>query len=319
LKWENVLFRKPESYKAEPDTLKLSSHWYQLFRVARQVLQKKLRTISEQLRSGLSLVILTGAFLGLAPVACGQIDVSTIIQRSVEANAADWNAAPEYDCFERDAQPDGGSKTYEDLMIMGSPYQKLIAVNGRPISSEQQQQEQRKLDAALAKRRGESEQERSDRIANFEKDRKRDQQLMDQLVKAFDFSLIGQQKLDGFDVYVLKATPKRGYRPPNMDTQVLKGMHGKLWIDKKTFQWVRVEAEVIHPVSIEGFVAQVEPGTRFELEKTPIEDGKVWLAKHYSMRAKAKVLFLFDHKSEDDETYFGYRKFAPIEATTAKK
>ena len=293
--------------------MNLSSHAHNIFGSATHALW------SEQLCARTRLALLSSALLVLLPAAYGQVDVNTIIQRSVEANASDWNAALEYDCYERDQQPDGGSKTFDVLMILGSPYRKLVAINGQPISAGQQQQEQQKMEAAIAKRRGESEQERADRISKFEKDRRRDQQLMDQLTKGFEFTLLGQQKLDGFDVYVLKATPKPGYQPPTMDTQVLRGMHGKLWIDKKTFQWVKVEAEVTRPVSIEGFVAQVEPGTRFELEKTPVEDGKVWLAKHYSMRAKAKVLYLFDHKSEDDETYFGYRKLAPMEVTTAKK
>jgi hypothetical protein len=43
-------------------------------------------------------------------------------------------------------------------------------------------------------------------------------------------------------------------------------MEGTLWIDKKTFQWVKVEATVIRPVSIAGFLAQVQTGRRFELE-----------------------------------------------------
>jgi hypothetical protein len=47
-------------------------------------------------------------------------------------------------------------------------------------------------------------------------------------------------------------------------------MQGKLWIDKDSFQWVKVEAQVMHPVSIEGFLAKVEPGTHFELEKEPV-------------------------------------------------
>lgn len=41
-----------------------------------------------------------------------------------------------------------------------------------------------------------------------------------------------------------------------------------------------VEATVIHPVSIEGFLAQVEPGTQFKLEKMPVADG-IWLPKHF--------------------------------------
>lgn len=50
-------------------------------------------------------------------------------------------------------------------------------------------------------------------------------------------------------------------------------------------------AHVIHPVTIEGFLAQVQPGTRFEVEKAPVE-GDIWLVTHYSMRASAKILFI---------------------------
>jgi hypothetical protein len=62
-----------------------------------------------------------------------------------------------------------------------------------------------------------------------------------------------------YNVYVLRATPRKGYQPPNMQSQALLGMEGQLWIDKKTFQWVKVTARVIRPVSIEGILAQVEP------------------------------------------------------------
>ena len=48
-------------------------------------------------------------------------------------------------------------------------------------------------------------------------------------------------------------------------------MEGTLWIDRDTFQWVKVEAQVTRPVKIVGFLAEVEPGTHFELEKKPID------------------------------------------------
>ena len=236
-----------------------------------------------------------------------QYDAQEIIQRSVEANDADWKAGPQFDHFERDQQAHGGSKTYQVLMIMGSPYERLVAVNGAPLSPEQQAEEQQKLDAAITQRRNESEGERAERIAEYEKDRRRDHLLMEQLTEAFDFTLTGEQKLDGHDVYVLKATPRVDYQPPNMECQALRGMQGELWIDKETFQWVKVEAQVVRPVSIEGFLARVEPGTRFELEKMPVEDG-IWLPKHFAMKSQARVLFFFRRTSQDDETYYGYRK-----------
>lgn len=258
------------------------------------------------------------ALLALVASYSAAESAETIIQNSVQANARDWNADPEYSCFERDREPDGGTKTFEDLMISGSPYQRLVAVNGKPLSHERQEQERQKLQQAIATRQNESPQSRAARIAKFEKDRKRDRLLIEQLTEGFKFKLTGEQKLDGHDVYVLKATPRPGYQPPNMDTQVLKGMEGRLWIDKKTYQWVRVEARVIHPVSIEGFLAQVEPGTEFELEKKPVEDD-IWLPKHYSMRAHAKIFFLFGHRSQDDETYYGYRKITPEQALSESR
>jgi hypothetical protein len=90
-----------------------------------------------------------------------------------------------------------------------------------------------------------------------------------------------------------------------MDCQVLAGMQGKLRIDQKTYQWVKVTAQVIQPVSIDGFLAQVEPGTRFELEKRPVANG-IWLPRHFSMKSNAKVLFLVNRSSSADQTFSAY-------------
>jgi hypothetical protein len=84
-------------------------------------------------------------------------------------------------------------------------------------------------------------------------------------------------------------------------------MEGTLWIDQNTFQWVKVEAHVIHPVRIEGFLAVVEPGTKFELEKRPIAHD-IWLASRYSMKSNARVMLLFPHRGEEEDSYFDYRK-----------
>lgn len=234
-------------------------------------------------------------------------DVATIIQRSVEVSEKDWQATPQYDNSERDLQPDGSSRTYEVMMILGSDHHRLIAVNDKPLTPEEQTAEQERLEQVIAQRQSESPSQRAQRIAKYEKERKRDHMLMQQLVVAFDFKLLGEKKLGPYEVYELQATPRRSYQPPNTETKVLTGMEGKLWIDKQTYQWVKVEAEVVHPVSIAGFLAQVQPGTRFELEKVPVDDD-IWLPKHFSMKAHAKVLFLFSHRTQEDETYFDYHK-----------
>lgn len=235
--------------------------------------------------------------------------MNAIIQRSAGVINRDWEVAPDFNYFELDRTTEG-TRTYDVTMILGSPYFRLIAVDGNPLSPPDQQTEQQKLDQASARRRHESPDERAQRIAKYQRERKRDHLLLEQLTRAFDFKLQGEQELAGYDVYVLQATPRPDYRPPTMETQVLKGMAGRLWIEKSSFQWVKVEARVTHPVSIEGFLARVEPGTRFELQNMPVVPG-VWLAQHFSMRSRSKILLLFPHRMQEDETYFGYHRDAP--------
>jgi hypothetical protein len=258
-----------------------------------------------------------GVVLLCSIASTAQEDVSSIIQRSVEANNRDWAAVPEFNNRERDRTKDG-DKTYAVTMLYGSPYQRLIAVNGQPVSPQKEKEEQKKYQQAVEQRKHESPDQRAARIAKYEAERKRDRNMLDQMTSAFDFHLVGERDLDGRRVYELKATPRKGYQPPNRDTQVLTGMEGTLWIDRDTFQWVKVEAHVTRPVKIVGFLAEVEPGTHFELEKKPVAgDENIWMATHFAMKSRARVMFLIPHHGEEDDSFFDYHKSAGV-AESAK-
>ena len=236
----------------------------------------------------------------------GPTGAATIIARSVAANQRDWQAAPHFTYFERDRTP-SGTVTYRVSMILGSPYRQLVESNGRPLSAADQAAEQRKLEEAVQQRQGESPAQRAERLTGYKEDRRRDHLMLQQLTVAFNFKLLGRQMLGQRDVWVLQATPRSGYTPPNRDSRVLTGMRGKLWIDTQTYQWVKVEARVVQPVWIEGFFARVQPGTRFELDYAPVTTN-IWLPTHFLMRSRAKVLFLFTRRDQDDESYFGYQR-----------
>jgi hypothetical protein len=237
-------------------------------------------------------------------------DAHTIIQRSVQANERDWDAFPKYEFDETDYFPGGHTRTYHVTMVLGSPYEQLMRLDGKPLSPAQSAAEQHKMQQAIEARRNESAEARARRVSSYQRDRDRDHLLMKQLTVAFNFKLIGEQKLGPYNVYVLKAKVRPGYHPPNREAEVLTGMEGELWIDEQTFQWVKVEAHVIQPVTIEGFLAKVEPGTRFELEKMPAENG-IWVRQHFAMRSKAKVLFLFSHDGQEEESYSNYKLQGP--------
>jgi hypothetical protein len=247
------------------------------------------------------LALLLAVILASSGWAMGQENADAIIQHSVEANKRDWEATPQFDCLERDREG-SGSKTYEDTMILGSPYQRLVAINGKPLTPAHAAAEKQKLENTVSERKKESPRQRANRIAKYEKQRRRNHLLMEQMAKAFAFNVVGETNMNGHEVYVLKATPRPGYRPPNMESEALTGMEGKLWIDRASFQWVKVEAQVTHRVFMAGFLAEVEPGTQFELENEPVAPG-VWLPQHFSMRARSRILFLVPHHGEEEDTY----------------
>jgi hypothetical protein len=222
----------------------------------------------------------------------------------VEANEQDWQAAREYSYSEttRDLH---GSKTKRVILLFGSPYERLLKVNGNILSPKDEEKEERNFAAAVARRRSESRKEREDRIASYIKDRQGDHLMMAQLTSAFSFRLLGEKRLSGRSVYTLRASRRSGYQPPNMDSRVLLGMEGDLFIDKSSFQWVRVFAKVISPVSIGGFMASVQPGTYFELEKMPVRND-IWLPKHFRVQSQSKILMLFAHRTDEEDVFFDY-------------
>ena len=264
------------------------------------------------MRALLIFVIATAAFGAQQP------DAQQIVSRSVQAIEDDWSQAPNYSFHERDVTSKRGgaekTKAYEVLMIDGSPYNRLLAVNGQPLSSAEQADQESLLRAEIERRQHESSRERGRRIAKYQKEREQDHEMLKNMVAAFDFRLIGEETMDGHDCWVLEATPKRSYRPTSRETKVLTGMRGKLWVDKSQYQWVKVEAEVTHPVGILGLVARVGPGTRFLLEQAPVS-GNLWLPSHFSMQVNASAFGFINENSTDDERY---DRYVPAGKTTAQ-
>ena len=250
-----------------------------------------------------------GLFVFVLPVwlcaARVQPDIKTIIERSVAANDKDFEAAPQFDFKEKDRESNV-TKAFQVTMIDGSPYRRLLATEGKALSKAQAADEWKKEEQVAAERRAQTPEQRNKRIADYARERKRDHIMMSQLSKGFDFKIVGARTVAKRSVWVLSATPKPGYQPPNMESQVLIGMRGEMWIDQQTYEWVKVTAQVIRRVSIEGFLAEVEPGTRFEIEKTPVAAG-IWQIAHFSMQSHAKVLHLIHKDSAEEDWYYDFK------------
>lgn len=235
-------------------------------------------------------------------------DAHELMARAVKVAEEDWTEAPNYSFVRADAKSKRGSppvKTvYQVLMIEGSPYQKIVAVDGHPLAPLRAQEEEQKLQRERAKRERESARERSRRIEKYTEDRNRDHALLMELCDAFNYAVTGERQIGENSVWLLEGKPKPGYVAKTREAKVLSGMNVEFWIEKTSYQWMRVEAEVMRPVSLYA-IAKVGSGTKFVVEQEQVGPN-LWLPKRFSMQVKASALGFINEDSAHDETYSNY-------------
>jgi hypothetical protein len=193
------------------------------------------------------------------------------------------------------------------MLLAGTPFKRLVAVDGKPLTGDAKQREDARLQQARADRSQESPSDRAHRVAEYKKHFDQAHRILEEMPHAFRYAVAGRRRAGARTVLVLQATPRPGYDPPNVEARVLTGTRGEFWIDASTYQLVRGTAHVIHPVSIAGFIATIQPGTEFEIEQRPVDDD-VWLPSRFQIRSTSSIIFLFHHHTREDRTFFDYHR-----------
>ncbi|HEY5328679.1 MAG TPA: hypothetical protein VIJ79_02245 [Acidobacteriaceae bacterium] len=75
-------------------------------------------------------------------------------------------------------------------------------------------------------------------------------------------------------------TPDPHYKPPALVANILTGLQGRLWIDRKSLRVTRIEGRVLHPVDFGwGMLARIYPGGTVEFEQANA-GGDRWAYSH---------------------------------------
>ena len=257
------------------------------------------------------------ALISVMTAAAGQPDAREIVQRSVTASDENWKMARNYTFLQRTEERQIDStgrvkskevKTYDVTLLEGSPYFRLLERDDHPLPAAEEKKEQVKLEKSIADRMKETPEQRRRRIEDYDKRRERQREAMREVAEAFDFRNVGQDTVDGREVWILEASPHPGYRPRSRDAKILPHVRGKLWIDQQSYHWVKLEAEVIHPVSWGLFLVRLDPGARIRFDETRVND-EVWLPQHVSVAASARLGVFKKLRVQEDTTYRNFRKF----------
>ena len=164
-------------------------------------------------------------------------DAREIVRRSVDRDARNFERFRDYtfqQLTEQQLLDKRGSATrteseLNDVLILGGRfYYRLLEKDGRPLSEKDSRKEQEKLDREAAKRARESERTR----AKYERDRLEERKFAREIPDAFNFTLLGEERIDGLPVWKIRAEPKPGFKPRESRAGIFKNVRGTLWIDQ---------------------------------------------------------------------------------------
>jgi hypothetical protein len=204
-------------------------------------------------------------------------------------------------------------KTYEILEIYGTPVQRLIAKNDKPLDARETAKEDEKIQKIIDKRKNESEEDRKKREEKEVKEREDGRKFVREVADAYDFKLVGTEQVGGRDAWVIDGEPHPGFEPHMKEAKFLPKFHGRVWIDKADLQLAKMEVEAIDTVSVGWVLARIHKGTRVMLEQTRVNN-EVWLPRHLTFKVDARIALFKGYNIDGEQEYRDYKKFG----TTSK-
>jgi len=257
------------------------------------------------------------AVLFLASCLAQSEDPLEIVRKCVHHDQSNWLKAKDYTYIVHSGMRRRDShgkitkidqRTGEVLILFGEPYERLIAKDGKPLSDSERRKEQQKLDRLMEKRAKESPEQRRKRLAELDRERRRDRKFLEEIPDAYDFRMLGEDAIGGRPCWNLEAVPRPNYQPKHSRAGMLKKFKGKVWIDKQEYQLVRLDVEAIDTVTWGLFLARLAKGSRLFIEQHRI-NGEVWMPYRIQVGLDAR-LALFKRVQGDLEVSFeNFRKF----------
>jgi hypothetical protein len=235
-------------------------------------------------------------------------DARQIMEASIAATQRDWKARLHYTYMERDEDRRrdlAGHVKSEDvevsktILVNGVPFEQLVERNGQPPSAEQDRKQKGELD----KLKRETPEQRAERLRKQEEE---NTSIVQEVPKAFDFQVVGEEAVNGRPAYILQATPHPGYHAQGKYGNMFSKVAGKLWVDKQDLGWIKVDGQVIKPFSMGLFLVRLLRGSHITMQQTRVDDG-IWMPERIEVRAAAKIFFVKSVVIDRVLTYSEYR------------
>jgi hypothetical protein len=245
-------------------------------------------------------------------------DPKEIVRRALQRNVHNDEISRQYTYLQRDdvRTLDGaGAVKHRDLQMIdvtlleGSPYRRLIARDDKPLPPQEEKKQREQLKRSIEQRRNETPAQRQQRISDWDRKRNRERENLKEVPDAFDFRLAGEEQIDGVPVWVIDGTPHAGFKPKSREASYFPKVKGRIWVAKSDYTPVKIAVETLDTISIGAFLVRLAKGGHIGVEFARVND-EVWLYRHVSLTASARVFLVKGFRLDADFTFSDYKKFS---------
>jgi len=180
-----------------------------------------------------------------------------------------------------------GSTTKEVVQTRDGSVARLIAINGRPLTAEQENAEAARLQRLL------DQPDLQERRRKREKDdAERAQKIIHVMPEAFLYTYEGIVPGPNGPAVRLSFKPKPGFDPPDQETKVAVGIQGELWIDQAQQRMVRLDAHLFEDVDFGwGILGRLYKGGSILIENADVGNHN-WQLQRMKLDLTGKALML---------------------------
>lgn len=209
-----------------------------------------------------------------------------LVRRTVDHELKASNDESTHYMFKDRRQTPDGSKTKMMVETKQGTVAYLIAVNDRPLTSAERQQEDQRLQGLLSNpeeqnRKKKAQQADSDRVSR----------MFRELPNAFIYKYNGLVPGKNGHAWVsLTFEPNPKYDPPSRETSVFRAMSGNMTIDPKVERLAKIEATLFKDVNFGwGILGHLDKGGHFIVEQANIGDSR-WEPTYMNIQFTGKAL-----------------------------
>jgi len=167
---------------------------------------------------------------------------------------------------------------------------RLIMRDNRPLTAEEDQNERERLNSLLT---------HPNDFSRHAKNQAENKKIAIEVIKLMPDAMLysyapGQPQTANASApeVVLDFTPNPAFHPPNLYSEGLLGLRGRIWIDASTKQIVRIEGEIFQSINWGwGMLAHIYPGGKVDLEQTAAS-GPRWNMTQFHEQVTVKALMV---------------------------